>query len=238
MIKRNYYSVRTGKAVDGGKLPLEMIKKLFLISYRKLSNDGYFQKYFGTDCTDGDIPGELGQDIESIVFVNLRKESLFPVWKYIDSYTEEDLFDMIEFLYDHSSKGIEGSYHDWNQCGMHYNKFDDQEGRKHFRETINPVLAEYQDGFEISEDGEILILAESGLANLYEADIPSTDTSNINSKVEAAIRKFRRHRASLDERKEAIRELADVLEYLRPEIKIHLLKQDEGDLFNIANTLD
>jgi hypothetical protein len=39
----------------------------------------------------------------------------------------------------------------------------------------------------------------------------------------------------LDDRKEAIRELADVLEYVRPEIKKHLDKKDENDIFNIAN---
>ena len=34
---------------------------------------------------------------------------------------------------------------------------------------------------------------------------------------------------------EAIRELADVLEFIRPAIKEHLNKKDENDIFNIAN---
>ena len=50
-----------------------------------------------------------------------------------------------------------------------------------------------------------------------------------------AIVKFRRHKATLEDRKEAIRELADVLEFLRPEIKQFIEKKDESDLFNIAN---
>lgn len=33
----------------------------------------------------------------------------------------------------------------------------------------------------------------------------------------------------------AVRELFDVLEKLRPEVKAEMLRGDEGDLFNIAN---
>ena len=38
----------------------------------------------------------------------------------------------------------------------------------------------------------------------------------------------------MDDRRNAVRELADVLEYLRPQVKDHM-KDDENDLFNIAN---
>lgn len=39
----------------------------------------------------------------------------------------------------------------------------------------------------------------------------------------------------MEDRKDSLRELADVLEYLRPEIKKVLDAKDENDLFNIAN---
>ncbi len=100
---------------------------------------------------------------------------------------------------------------------------------------MNPILSEYKDGFEISESGEILILSDNGLSNLFEADIPTNDKENISNKINSAILKFRRHKSTLDDRREAIRELADVLEFLRPAIKDHLNKKDESDLFNIAN---
>ncbi|WP_086949827.1 hypothetical protein [Sphingobacterium sp. JB170] len=47
--------------------------------------------------------------------------------------------------------------------------------------------------------------------------------------------KFRRHKSTLEDRKDSIRELADVLEFLRPKIKTVLDGKDEKDLFNIAN---
>lgn len=235
MIKRNYYSVRTGIITPDMAINLEVLKKLFLITYNKLYKDGYFQKYFGIDCEDSFIEGELGYDISAMIFVNLRKDNLFPVHEKLSSYSEDDLFDMIEFLHDHTSKGLTGHYHQWNNCGYHYEEFNDQEGQKHFRETLNPILKEYLDGFEISDSGELLRLSENGLTNLFDADIPSKDNENVKDKIDSAILKFRRFRSTLDDRKEAIRELADVLEFLRPEIKKHLNKKDENDIFNIAN---
>ncbi|MGN6542519.1 MAG: hypothetical protein ACTHKY_17060 [Ginsengibacter sp.] len=235
MIKRNYYSVRTGKITPDQKVNFDVLKKLFLVTYNKLSTDGYFQKYFGINCTDGFIPGEMGEDIDAIMFVNLRKENLYPVWEKLPYYTEDDFFDVIEFLHDHCSKGLNGHYHSWNQCGYHYEEFNDIEGRKYYREVLNPILREYQDGFEISEGGEILILSDNGLSNLSKADIPTNDKENISDKINSAILKFRRYKSTLDDRREAIRELADVLEFVRPSIKRHLNKKDENDIFNIAN---
>lgn len=210
MIKRDYYSVRTGKISPDNEVNFEVLKKLFLVIYKKLDADGYFQKYFGIDCTDGFIEGELGSEIDAIVFVNLRKNNLYPVIKNLDNYTEDDFFDMIEFLHDHCSKGLDGTYHSWNQCGYHYENFNDIAGQKHFREVMNPILKEYKNGYEISEKGEILSLPDSGLSTLIEADVPSKDDENVVQRVNAAITKFRRHSSTLDDRRSAVRELADI----------------------------
>ncbi len=78
MIKREYYSVRTGKITPHQQVNLEVLKKLFSVTYNKLNSDGYFQKYFGIDCTDGYVSGELGEEIEAVMFVNLRKDNLYP----------------------------------------------------------------------------------------------------------------------------------------------------------------
>lgn len=235
MIRRDYYSVRTGKITPDQQVNFEVLKRLFLITYNKLSTEGYFQKYFGTDCTDGYIPGEFGEEIETIMFVNLRKDNLYPIYKHLPNYSEDDFFYVIEFLHDHCSKGLNGHFHNWNNCGYHYEEFNDIEGRKYFRELLNPILREFKDGFEVSENGEILILSDSGLSTLFEADIPTNDKENITIKIDSAIIKFRRHKSTLEDRREAIRELADVLEFLRPAIKEHLNKKDENDIFNIAN---
>lgn len=234
MIRRNYYSIRTGKVLPDQD-DFGVLKKMFLIVFKTLNSDGYFQKYFGVDCTDGYIPGVLGDDVQSVIYINLRKDKLYPIHEYLDFYSEDDFFDMIEFLHDHCSKGLNGSFHDWNGCGYHYEEFNDLEGQRYFRELLNPILREYKTGYEISSDGEILFLSDHGLSNLFKADIPSDDVKNVKGRIDSAVLKFRKIRSTLDDRRESIRELADVLEYLRPTIKGKLDSKDENDLFNIAN---
>ena len=75
---------------------------------------------------------------------------------------------------------------------------------------------------------------EEGFEKIFEADIPSED-EKIKSRMEAAILQFRRRASSLDDRRQSVRDLADVLEYLRPKLKSLITKQDEADLFQIAN---
>jgi hypothetical protein len=236
MRKRDYYSTRTGKLTETPEMTLKIFKKLFMVTFDKLDEDGYLQRYFGYYCVDqGDVRGELGTDIGSMIFLAVKKEGLWPIRKQIDDYTEDDLFDIIEFMHDHCSKPISGYYHQYNNCGHHYDTFNDLEGQKHYRETLNYILKDFKDGFELSGTGEILQLPDTDIAPLLQADIPSTDKENVVKKIELAALKFRRHRSTLDDRRDALRELADVLEYLRPSIKKVLASKDEGDLFNIAN---
>ena len=65
--------------------------------------------------------------------------------------------------------------------------------------------------------------------------MPTDDPENVESSVRAAILKFRRHRSTLEDRRDAVRDLADVLEFLRPQLKLVLTRKDESDLFSIAN---
>jgi len=236
MRERPYYSVRTGKNPHGGGFGLSSALKLFQSVYSELEREYYLQEAFGFDCVDaGEIYGTLGADIEAEMLLQLRKDGLWPISNLCLSYSEDDLFDVIEFLYDQVSEGAEGDYHSWNDCGMHYTTFDKLKGQEHYRKKINRLLNAYGEGFELDESGEILTLPEPGFETIHGAVLPSRDTENITAKVDAATYKFRRARSTLDERRDAIRDLVDVLEFLRPQLKSVLSSEDERDLFNIAN---
>lgn len=235
-MKRPYYSLRTGKNPKGAELDLKTLKVLFKSSYVQWEEAGYFQEHFGYYCVDaGDVPGKLGTDVAAEMLFQLRKENLWPFLENVERYYEEDdLFDVIEFFHDHISKPLEGYYHSYSGCGNHYHTFDAATGKREYRERVNQLLESYKTGFEVSELGEIIERAQLGTALLLAADIPTND-KNVASRVDAAISKFRRYRSTLAERRDAIRDLADVLEYLRPQIKDVLTKPDENDLFNLAN---
>lgn len=234
MTERRFYSIRSGLNPNCAGFDLPEFLELFVRLYGQMVKDGYFNENFGFYCVDsGDIPGKVA-DVEYEVLVRLRKKNIWPLCVHYTSYSEDDLFDLIEFLYENVSKPIDGTYHDWNNCGMHWETFNKTEGQKEYRQKVNELLTLYNRPFILSASGEILSRPEKGYERIFESDIPSKD-GNVVSRLEVAIIKFRKHGASLEDRRLAVRDLADVLEYLRPQLQKLLTKKDENDLFSIAN---
>lgn len=235
--KRQYYSIRTGKNPLSSRLDLPTTKRMFADLYAHFLRTDYFQEALGYTCIDeGYVCGTCGCDIAAYFIRKTRKVHLWPIKDNWQQYSEDDMFDVIELLFDLVSKPAEGRFHSYGDCGWHYSTFDKAKGRQEYRNEMNEILKSYQDGYELSSDGEILALAQNGLNSLIEANIPFYDPENIEKRIKSAIHKFRRQRSSLEERRDAVRDLADVLEYLRPQLKDSLNTKDESDLFNLANS--
>ena len=217
-------------------MSLESLKELFVSVWHDFYSRDYFQEYFGKSCIDGDDPGKMGEDIGSYFLRKLRKSNLWPISENYKNYTEEDVFDVIEFLYDCVSLPLEEKafYHNYCNCGWHYHCFDAEAGRREYRSEINQFLADYESGYELTESGEIIALGPEDLQPIFDAKVPKCDHS-VEDKLKKAANKFRKYGASRDDQREAVRSLADVLEFIRPEAKKVLTKKDESDLFEIAN---
>src|SRR5580658_3326618 len=230
-----YYSQRRGTNPHPDGLSLSDTLDLFKRSYARLEHEGYFTEALGFDCVDAadHIEGEI-KDINLEILLAVRKRDLWPIEKHVMEYDEDDLFDVIEFLYQIVSKPIDGRMHTWGNCGMHWETFNKAEGQKEYRERIDRVLSHYEKSFELSASGEVLLKAEAGFDRIFDADLPTSDPK-VRDRVDSAILRFRRHSSTLDDRRQAVRDLADVFEYLRPKVKALLTNKDEGDLFNIAN---
>jgi hypothetical protein len=159
---------------------------LFVRLFQQLREQGYFHEAFGYECVDaGYVEGKL-HDIEMEMRLSIRKRNLYPIAECALKYTEHDLFDVIEFLFQHVSKPIDGYYHSYNDCGKHWSTFNQAEGRKEFLEKVNGLLDQYEKGFELSGVGEVLQRAEVGFEQIFTADLPSTDV-NIKGRLSAAI---------------------------------------------------
>lgn len=231
---RQYYSVRTGLNPKA-TLSFEIVRSLFKSQLRTWTEQGYLQEYFGYSCVDaGFVAGKLGDDIEARMMFSLHKAGLWPIADRIDSYSEDDFFDVVEFLFDHVSKPLTGSMHAYADCGMHWRTFDQVAGQAEYWAVTKQLLAKLGEGYELTTTGEILAQAPDGIEPLLTAPIPSDD-DNVRERVNAAIRKFRRRNATVDDRRDAVRDLAGVLEYLRPQLTEVLTKKDDGTLFDIAN---
>ncbi len=233
-MERQYYSQRKGTNPNLKGLPLSDVLDLFVRVFCQQQADGYFDEAFGYICVDaGEVAGKV-RDPELEMLLTIRKKGLWPVRDKAAFYQEDDFFDVLEFLYQYVSKPIEGTMHSYVGCGMHWETFNQLLGRKEFRAKVNGVLAHYKHRYELSSDGEVLHRPEAGFEPIFDADLPTSD-KNVVSRVTAATLQYRRHGSTLDDRRQAVRDLADVLEYLRPKVKALLTSADEKDLFNIAN---
>jgi hypothetical protein len=234
---RQYYSQRKRKHRGEATISLDIAKDLFLAVYKQFVETNRFQEFYGYDCVDaGWVAGRAGSDVELFFLRRLRKRHLWPIESFLPDYTEDDLFDVIELLYDTVSEGVEeaGFFHNYNGCGWHYREFTEQPAKEEFRSAINEFLQDYGKGFELSEDGEILELPDPNLGRLLAAPLPAT-AKGFSDEVQEASLILRRRHSTIAERRNAVRMLVDILESLRPRLKAAITKKDENDLFEIAN---
>lgn len=165
----------------------------------------------------GFVPGTLGEEVSASIFLKLRKTNIWPFGDNVGMWEEDDIFDVVEFLFDHVSKPTHGHHHSFANCGMHWSEFDAIVGRHEYREAINEVISEFESGYVLNDKGEVLRSADPGTAPLLDAPIPTKDAT-VKARMEAAIHKFRRHGSSIEDRHDAVRTLADACEQLRPQL--------------------
>ena len=238
---KQYYAQRHGRGPRSQPLPLDALRRIVFSAWDDLSRRDYFQEAFGYNCVDqGVVDGSVGQDVDAFFLRTLLRDNVWPYRANEPTYDADTLFDMIEVLHDLVSEPIPrpngADYHSWSDCGWHYQNFNRAKGQEHYRAQINAALRLSDPGYQINELGVVAELAPAEFRQLVRAPVPEgTEHDLVTSKIDAAVSRFERRGASLDDRRHAVRDLADVLEALRPEIKTEMLSADEAALFNVAN---
>ena len=237
MSDKKYYAARKGISKPE-PMDFQLLKKVFLRIYREFEDDHYFEEATGYECIVDhgyfDVEKTRGRwgcgdsDVEASVYLELGMD-IWPIEESIEWYDEPTLFTVIEFLYDNVSEKCAG-----HSGGYYYNR---DKGREKYRVKINEILKYWDPGYELSSDGEILEIAPTGLEPLFEEIVETDDPENIDTRIQNARSKYMKYGATIHDKKDAIRELADVLEFLKKS-GIRLQKKDESDLFRIINNFD
>lgn len=198
-----YYSRRTGTNLNPNGLPLEDVVELFEKIYSQLGDEGYFAEAFGFYCTDDPHVSGFVKDVDLEIFITVRKKYLWPIGEAMSRYTEDDFLDMVENFYQHVSKPIDGTMHSHNGCAMHWEAFTKSAGQECYLNKVNKVLDLYEIKYELARNGQVLKKPEVGFEKKINADVSSKDR-NVVDRIESATNKFRRHGASLDDRRHAV----------------------------------
>jgi len=232
--RRKYYTERMGRP----KKPLRLkdLQLIIKIIFEEYNNMNYFDGAFGYICVDeGYFPGRNNLTLEDHLIRTFIGKEIYPIEDNYESFNIGTCFDLIEYFYDNIGVPIDPYYHHWNNCGLHVHQVDYDKGKMEFRERINPYLSRCGEGYELMLNGEVYSKIPDTLAPIINNSNNSGDEENIDAKVKRAKSKFLHHSSSLDEKEESIRILADVLEFVRKDIKEYMLRSDENRLFEIAN---
>jgi len=236
-MSREYFSERAGRTKPG-PIARGSINTFFESIYNRFEKEGYFQYYFGKDCVNqGHIGGKAGMELEPMLifqFGSARK--LDPTSRNIRGFSADDVFDLVEFLYDNIAKPTEVTQHDWDNSGLHVIDASVEQGQADWIAEWNPILARLDPPYRLTNEGNIEVMPSSeGLKQLVDDRKLYGDTQNVDEKVKRACQLYLGRNATLDDKRNALRELADVLEFLRSEVRKNLPSKEASALFNIAN---
>lgn len=237
MEERLYYAQRKG-VVKEERIDFELLKKLFGNFYQGLKDKLYFLNATGYNCVDGrDRNGEWGRDVDIFIYSKTKLKNVWPIEKCLKYYDQDTLFTIIEFLYDYVAEPKNQWFHEWDNCGWHCTDYNRENGKSKFYNEINKMLNIYEKGYRLTKEGQVQIISPLSLENLIDQPIKTDKPENIDDRIKYSISKYLKFNSTINDKKEAVRTLADVLEYLKKD-GIRLDIKDDSDLFNIINGFD
>lgn len=196
----------------------------------------WFARTLGYECFDGN--GDSDVTLADVLERRVGKRHLASLPP--EEWTEDDLCDFIEVMHDIAARPDRGWFHSYSGCGWHPTDYDRASGQSLYRWHLNRVLEASALGLHLAGEGEdigrMVRVLPGGLNDLVVklADVAATGDPSVPH----AIGMFRRHGATREDRRSAVRELADVLEAHRALLQNKLLSKDEDALFLIANKFD
>lgn len=199
---------------------------------------GYLSNAAPEPCIDGDrqAPGvdeQLDWQVE-------RRTRIPRLWtRARTEEVEQDLvYTLVEVFHDLVARPRNRKYHDYADCGWHYQDHFRPTGQAVYRWKVNELLEYHDTGLLLAESGSdrgrLIRVLSDGRGELVE-DVIRTKDSTSKDSVDHAIALFRKRGATRDDKRSACSALALVLEDRRTLIKENLLSGDEGLIFQLAN---
>lgn len=233
------WSARHGRGPALTPLTTAEVSEMFVSVVRELFEKEHLQEAFGKDCPDDrDAYGTLGRNPSESILLHTGRSSLQPVWEHAAGWDQDAFLDAVELYGQLVSSGdpnhADSWEHDYCGCGWHYGAFEKEPAFREYRASINKLLARYESGFELNAESMVQRLGAPEVEELAQPAPGSLPLAARDEELaQAAVRQFRR--GNSDDRRSALKNLADVLEHLQELAPGLLVKADEKALFHIAN---
>lgn len=212
----HYYAERNNLLDKDFSLSLVDLSKYFYQTYSYFEEKGFFRAaFYGVTKEESyrdsyQVLAPTMSPSPEIYFMNhLNSTDVLPIADNYIYYKEEELFTIIEILYNHIG---------------YYNYKKDQliteEPKNEFATYINNLLKRYNNGYYLDEKyGFIMVQPNEALKEMMHSEIPVTLGENVLEQLRTATRMYYRFDANLEQKKKAINILADILEPVRSKLK-------------------
>lgn len=233
---RPYYSQRNDVAEPNAQRAVESTAQRLFATIDELVRQNFFARAVGYDCIDN--REEPTSTFQSELGKRIRKPELwdgdFALW------SENDLCDFAEVMYDLVARPTREWYHDYSACGWHPISYSISSGQGIFLWRANSVLDSSGLGLRLAEHGEdrgrIVRTQPANLESLVDESL--TNHSSVGDEVGHAVALFRKRDSARPEKRSAVVGLAGILESRRSLIQSTQLSTAEDALFQIANRFD
>jgi len=239
---KKYYKERKGLLSNELALELDDLLEFFSKTYHYYRNKNCFEcaiqgAYIVDKWTNEETQlyaPTLAPSPEVFFANHLQDKNVWPINEYVEDYTEEILFTVIEILYDHI-----GIYN------FQIDVFEQDKYREEFSEMINNILKMYDGGYYLEpSSGFIMRNPNQALRNQLQEDC-SILPDDVLLQLRTATKMYYRYDSNFEEKKKAINILVDILENVRNDLKEVLSKEYEVNkndhdklIFNIVNSFN
>jgi len=212
-----YYLKRKKLLNNEFSIDLDDLKRYFFQTYKYFDDrelfDVAFKGVWGVEGFSNKqyqvYPPSMAPTPEIFFINHLESDDIYPIGKNYNYYNEEELFTVIEILYEHIC-----SYDFGND------KFMKKEHQEEFATLINNLLKRYKNGYYLDEkQGFIMEQSNEAVNALLQTDIPKTINEGVVEQLQTAVKMFYRFNSNEESKKKAINILADILEPLREDLK-------------------
>ena len=175
-------------------------------------DENFFGQTFSEECPDGGNRS-IGCDLDKLKAGLAAFRVIWPrAWPEENNHWPSDpqLFDLIEFLYEHAGLPKAYGYHSF--FGHSHLDYDQEAGRAKFEQDINRFFERNGLAFEL-KDGEVTRIAPTGLHEALATTVFRTGDAELDRLLETARQKFLNR--SVEVRKEGLEKLWDAWERLK-----------------------